>query len=341
MRYQDGFDASLPRRAQPPSGVQAPPWDGADDGGFQPGAYGNDSFDSAAYRGSGYNGPAYDGPGSRGPANRGYGNTGPQSRADDFDAFGGGRPRGTGPIGTGGGPVSGGFPRAGTGGFQRAATGGFPRAATGGFPSAGDATSVDEFTAIDGRLYNVTESDDTGRGRHRSGGDMERSWQRPAGRSRGLLAGGVSGFLAAGTALGVANLTAAFVRPQASPVIAVGGWFIDHTPTALKEFAIQKFGENDKNMLLLGMYVTIALIAIVIGMIAWRYFSIGIVGIGAFGAFGAFIAYTRPESRVTDVVPALIGGVLGIAVLALMNLWSTRHSASSSPRTAYRSEWAA
>jgi hypothetical protein len=337
MRYQDSFDTGLPRRAHQSSGAQHPPWDREDtafndnsafdaNGGFRPSAaygndaYGNDAFDNGslgddAYRGGGYGGGEYGGGGGGfgGGAYGQYGNRGTggfQARADDFDAFGG-TPS-----------------RRGTGGFE---------AIGARYPSAADATSVDEFTAIDGRLYGVTDDDP---GRHRGDGPERVS------RSRGLLAGGVSGFLAAGTAIGMANLAAAFIRPQASPIIAVGGWFIDHTPPALKEFAIEKFGENDKNMLLLGMYVTIALIAVVIGMIAWRHFSVGIVFIAGFGAFGAYIAYTRPESRVTDVIPALIGGVLGMAVLALLNLWTTRReqppaSPSSAPRGAYRSGWAA
>ncbi len=118
-------------------------------------------------------------------------------------------------------------------------------------------------------------------------------------RGTGLLAGGTSGFLAAALALGAANLAAAFVRPQASPIIAVGGAFIDRTPSWLKNFAVEKFGENDKNMLLLGLYVTIAFIAIAIGVLAWRHIGAGIVGIGLFGLFGAFVAYTRPESLPT------------------------------------------
>jgi hypothetical protein len=141
---------------------------------------------------------------------------------------------------------------------------------------------------------------------------------------RGLLAGAVAGFLAAAAALGVANLIAAFVRPQASPIIAVGEAFIDRTPPALKNFAVQKFGENDKNMLLLGMYVTIALLAIVIGMLAWRRVSIGVAGIGLFGLFGAFVAITRPESRVSDVIPSIVGGIAGIAAL----IWLVRMGAS-------------
>jgi hypothetical protein len=154
-------------------------------------------------------------------------------------------------------------------------------------------------------------------------------------RRRGLelLAGAIAGFLAAAVAIGVANLVAAFVRPQASPIIAVGGAFIDRTPPALKNFAVAKFGENDKNMLLLGMYVTIALIAIVIGMLAWRRMSIGVAGIGLFGLFGAFVAITRPESHVTDVIPSIVGGIAGIVAI----VWLVRVGL---PKSRHRAQWA-
>ena len=152
---------------------------------------------------------------------------------------------------------------------------------------------------------------------------------REVGRGRGLLPGAVVGFLAAAVALGVANFVAAFVRPQASPIIAVGEAFIDRTPPALKNFAVQKFGTNDKNMLLLGMYVTIALIAIAIGILAWRHMSIGVAGIGLFGLFGAFVAITRPESHATDVIPSIVGGIAGIAVL----IWLI---SVAMPKTRYR-----
>jgi hypothetical protein len=135
---------------------------------------------------------------------------------------------------------------------------------------------------------------------------------------RELLPGALAGFLAAAVALGVANLIAAFVRPQASPIIAVGEAFIDRTPPALKNFAVAKFGTNDKNMLLLGMYVTIALIAVTIGILAWRRLWIGVAGIGLFGLFGAFVAITRPESHVTDVIPSIVGGIAGIAAIVLL-----------------------
>ncbi len=132
----------------------------------------------------------------------------------------------------------------------------------------------------------------------------------------GLLVGAVTGFLAAAVAIGAATLAAAFVRPQASPVIAVGGAFIDRTPSAVKNFAVEHFGENDKTMLLLGMYVGIAVLAMVIGCLARRNAAIGVGGIAAFGLFGAFVAITRPEAQPTDVVPSVIGGLAGIAAFA-------------------------
>lgn len=137
-------------------------------------------------------------------------------------------------------------------------------------------------------------------------------------RKIGMLAGAITGFLAAGVAIGIAMLAAAFVRPQASPVIAVGGWFIDHTPPSLKEFAVQNFGENDKTVLLASMYTVIGILAIIIGLLSRRRAIIGAIGIAAFGIFGAYIAATRPDSRMTDVIPALVGGVTGVGALLLL-----------------------
>lgn len=147
---------------------------------------------------------------------------------------------------------------------------------------------------------------------------------RDKGRRRmGIGIGALAGLLSAAAALGVANLVAAFVRPQASPIIAVGDAFIDHTPPWLKNFAVQYFGTNDKNALLIGMYVTIALLAMVIGMIAARHLSAGVIALALFGAFGAYVAFTRPESRVTDVIPSAAGGLTGMAAISLL-AWAGR-----------------
>jgi hypothetical protein len=143
----------------------------------------------------------------------------------------------------------------------------------------------------------------------------------------GLVIGAVTGLLAAAAAIGAATLAAAFVRPQASPVIAVGDIFVDRTPAALKNLAAEHFGKNDRTVLLLGMYVMIAVAAMAVGCLARRNPAVGVAGIAVFGLFGAFAAITRPGSRVSDIVPSVVGGVAGIAAF----LWLARAAAPVVP----------
>jgi hypothetical protein len=160
------------------------------------------------------------------------------------------------------------------------------------------------------------------------------SWQadqdrRREARQRGPVVGAVTAFLAVAVVIGVSTLAAAFVRPQASPITVVGGVFVDRTPAALKNFAIHHFGTHGRAVLLLGMYATLALVALVIGMLARREAALGVAAIGAFSLFGAFVAITRPEGHITDVAPSVIGGLAGVAAL----LWLVRASAPP-PRVA-------
>ena len=137
-------------------------------------------------------------------------------------------------------------------------------------------------------------------------------------RGRGLLAGMVTGLLSGAVAIGVAILAAAFVRPQASPVIAIGDAVLGQASSGVKTFAIQSSGESSKLMLLAGIYAVIAVLAMTIGLLARRRLAGGVTGMAALGAFGAFVAVTRPESHATDAIPSLIGGVAGVAALVLL-----------------------
>ncbi|HEX6579420.1 MAG TPA: oxidoreductase, partial [Actinomycetota bacterium] len=58
--------------------------------------------------------------------------------------------------------------------------------------------------------------------------------------------GATVGVLAAGVALGTAELLSAVFGPASSPIVAVGGAAVDATPEWLKSFAIRTFGEHDK-----------------------------------------------------------------------------------------------
>ncbi len=65
------------------------------------------------------------------------------------------------------------------------------------------------------------------------------------------------------------------------------------------------------------------MVALGIGVLARRETALGVAAIAAFSLFGAFVAITRPDGRVTDVAPAVVGGLAGVAAL----LWLVRASA--------------
>jgi DMSO/TMAO reductase YedYZ molybdopterin-dependent catalytic subunit len=130
--------------------------------------------------------------------------------------------------------------------------------------------------------------------------------------------GALIGLLAAATAVGVGELVAAFLRPAAAPVIAVGNKFILLTPESLKEYAIRKFGSNDKHMLLLGIYSAIIVLALALGVLALRWLWVGVAGLLAFGGVGIYAAATANAARASDVVPTVVGTVVAIAVLTVL-----------------------
>jgi DMSO/TMAO reductase YedYZ molybdopterin-dependent catalytic subunit len=131
--------------------------------------------------------------------------------------------------------------------------------------------------------------------------------------------GSLAGLASAIVALGSAELVAGLKRNGKSPILDVGDRVIDHVPVAVKNFAIEQFGTNDKPALLLGIGVFLAIYAAVIGAIAFRTrIEVGIVGIGAFGLVGAYAALTRRVGgSFSDALPSIIGAALGAGALWL------------------------
>ncbi|MEK8169362.1 hypothetical protein NKH77_04815 [Streptomyces sp. M19] len=99
-----------------------------------------------------------------------------------------------------------------------------------------------------------------------------------------LAAGG--GLVACGAALGVAELVSAAVRPEAAPVIAVGGALIDLAPSGVKEWAVERFGTSDKLVLKQGILAVLALLALLLGVLAPRYRRSAAAGVLVIGAAG-------------------------------------------------------
>jgi DMSO/TMAO reductase YedYZ molybdopterin-dependent catalytic subunit len=126
------------------------------------------------------------------------------------------------------------------------------------------------------------------------------------------------GLLSAAVALGVGEIVAALVRPTAAPVIAVGNRFVALTPESVKRWAIRNFGTNDKNALLTGIYVFIALFAVVVGILAVRRLAYGVAGVVGFGVIGSYAALTARAHHASDVVPTIFGTAAGVAVMILL-----------------------
>ncbi|MFJ4713135.1 sulfite oxidase [Streptomyces sp. NPDC088785] len=145
--------------------------------------------------------------------------------------------------------------------------------------------------------------------------DHDAAHQPPRGIKR-LSLGALSGLLAGYAAIAVAELVSAAVRPESGPVIAVGGAAIDRTPPAVKDWAIQHFGTNDKLVLQLGILAVLTVLALVLGAFATRRRLLGSLGVLAFGVVGALAATGRPDSTgVSDAWPSVVGSLAGAGLL--------------------------
>lgn len=130
--------------------------------------------------------------------------------------------------------------------------------------------------------------------------------------------GGLSGLVAVGCGVASGELVALAVSAFASPYQAVAAFMVDHSPAFAREFAIQTFGTNDKQALMLGMVAVIALLAVVAGILQVRRPPLGLVVVVLFAAFGVLAAVTRPTFEPSYVLPALVSGVVSGLVLVVL-----------------------
>lgn len=138
------------------------------------------------------------------------------------------------------------------------------------------------------------------------------------------LAAPLGGIAAGAMTLGVAEIGAVILTRfvgtggTPSPLLAVGGAFVDRTPPWLKDFAIATFGTNDKLALFVGMGLTLLVACAVLGEIASRYRTLGLVLFAIVGAVGSGAVLTRPGAVPLDMVPTIVGTLVGMLVLAAL-----------------------
>jgi DMSO/TMAO reductase YedYZ molybdopterin-dependent catalytic subunit len=148
--------------------------------------------------------------------------------------------------------------------------------------------------------------------------------------TRSALVGVVAGALTLGVATLLAGLMTGmgFAGGTPSPVIAVGGAFVDRTPPWLKNFAVSTFGTNDKRALFVGMAVVLIAVCAVIGIVGARRHTAGLVAFVVVGALGALAVVTRPHSGSLDILPTMFGTAAGL--WALSTLWQRGAQAEGS-----------
>jgi DMSO/TMAO reductase YedYZ molybdopterin-dependent catalytic subunit len=127
--------------------------------------------------------------------------------------------------------------------------------------------------------------------------------------------GWLLGVISAAAAVGVGELVAVFVRPQAAPLIAVGNGIIVLTPESLKRPTISSVGTNDKFYLFLGIFVLLAALGAAIGALAIRRLRAGLIGVALLGAFAVYCALIAKGSHASDVVPTIVGTAVSAGVL--------------------------
>ncbi|MGZ4770255.1 MAG: hypothetical protein ACXVLX_16465, partial [Ilumatobacteraceae bacterium] len=144
-------------------------------------------------------------------------------------------------------------------------------------------------------------------------------------RGYAAIVGVVAGAVAVTTGMLVAG-----VMHVVSPIDAVGSEFIDRVPPWLKDWAIRWFGTNDKLALRTGIVATLAIAALIVGILAARRLADGVVGIAIFGLIGTIAAVHRPGESGAAAIPPLIGTAIGIPAL-IMLLRPTRPAPFQTP----------
>ena len=124
------------------------------------------------------------------------------------------------------------------------------------------------------------------------------------------------GILAALVGIAAGHLVAAFINPASSPVLAIGSTVIDLTPTPVKEWAIQQFGDKDKPILVGSVMVGAAVLAAIGGLLARRRFGLGAGLLVGLVALTGLAAALRPMAGPLDVVPAVATALVGVGALA-------------------------
>ncbi len=140
--------------------------------------------------------------------------------------------------------------------------------------------------------------------------------ERPTREHRLLFA--LSGLVAAGVGLGIAELSTSLNRAWRSPVEVVAEVVIDKAPSSVTKFGIELFGQNDKLALVIGILVALTIIGLVVGLASRRRPIVGDIAFGLFAVVGAGAALQVANAPLSAIIPSLLAGGVGALTLRLL-----------------------
>jgi DMSO/TMAO reductase YedYZ molybdopterin-dependent catalytic subunit len=118
-----------------------------------------------------------------------------------------------------------------------------------------------------------------------------------------------------GSAVVLGELLAGLFSPSLSPLTAVGGAVIDAVPPAVKDWAVGLFGTADKVVLLAGMGLVMAALAVLAGVVEQRRRFVGVAVVAAFGLVGLAAVLTRAQTTAIAAALAVLTAVLACVLL--------------------------
>ena len=126
---------------------------------------------------------------------------------------------------------------------------------------------------------------------------------------------GIWGLAAALVGVLTGQITSIFTGPSSSPMDAVGGFVIDITPPAVKDWAVSTFGTADKAFLLVVIAVAVAALGWLAGVAQRRTGWAGVLILGALGVGSGIIATLRPSSSTTSLIAGMVAALVAVSVL--------------------------
>src|ERR1700760_381237 len=139
----------------------------------------------------------------------------------------------------------------------------------------------------------------------------------------------ITGLLTAAVAMGVGQLVSGLTVRQGAPWAVVGEAAINLAPPPVKNFAISTFGSNDKNVLVAGILVVLAIFAAVIGVLALRRLAYGYLGLAIFAAVGVAAAISLPKANAGWAAPTVVGAL--VAAFFMKKLTEVALAATATP----------